>query len=406
MKSFDKLNEKKVKLATDICKALKEDRIEDAMKLFDERDELMLDKFKEFHNEYVAKNDAVILEKAGISQFTSEELKSADEIIKTAKETTAVGGGGVSIDTAALPNTFISRLLNEIRQESKLINACRVTNIGWIATMPLDNTEDDPATWTGMGESMSETQAVIDTISTMSFKLGKILYVPNEMLDMGAAWILGYLKDKLKYCFRLGMEMSIASGTGANGPIGMSMTKLKGTDASKAYYKKDAIKLTEINQVEYPALVDELTYDSNGRARAIEKVIFIVHPSTLLRKIIPATVTRNNNGDFSSMAFPFPTEVITSVAIDENEAIIGIPNKYEFFIGTGASKDGKIVSDSSIKFPEHMTGLKIFMYGNGSFVDENDFKLLDVSELKEYIPKFQLVEAAAEDDVNTPGSEG
>lgn len=401
MKSYDKMKEKKVQLATDICKAIKEGKIEDALKLFDERDEIMLDAFKEYHNEYVAKNDAAILEKAGITQFTSEELKTAETIIKTAKESNAVGAGGVSIDAAALPNTFISRLFNEIKLESKLIKYCRVTNIGWIATMPIDNTEDDPATWTAMGETMSETAAAIDTISTMNFKLGKIIYVPNEMLDMGAAWILGWIKDKLKYCFRLGMEISIASGTGANGPVGMAMTKTKGTDASKAYYKKDAIKVTEFNQVEYPALVDELTYDSQGRARAIEKVILIVHPSTLLRKIIPATVTRNNNGEFSNMAFPFPTEVITSVAVDENEAILGIPNKYEFFIGTGANKEGKIVSDSSTKFPEHMTGLKIFMYGNGSFVDENDFKLLDVSELKEYIPKFQLVDDSAASDDNS-----
>lgn len=267
--------------------------------------------------------------------------------------------------------------------------------------MPLDDTDEDKATFTGMGEKMSETSAAIKTINVIQQKLGKILYVPCELADMGASWLLSWLQKKLKFCFVLGMEHSIVYGNGKNQYLGMAMSRKGGTNESGEYSKKVPVKLTRIDTLEYPAIVKKLIRNDKGQPRNVKEVIFITSPDALLTKLIPATVGRNFDGKFTPMAFPFPTKVITTAVMEENEAIIGLNQKYEIFISSGSNKDGKLTKDESVKFAEHMIGIKIFAYTNASYVNENDFILVDLSELLPYIAEVKLIS-----DAETVGTEG
>lgn len=378
MTSQAEKKEKLLALQTDFVKALKADDADAVAKAFDALGKFHTDELRKEFEAYKASNDSAILSKAGIKQYTSAEIKSFEKLIDTQKDASVA----VSVPINAFPETFITRIINEAVSESPLLQAVNITNCGFLATMILDKSADDPATWTKMGQTISETDAELETISTQVLKLAKIIVVPREMLDMGPAWLLGYVINRLKECFRLGMETGIVSGDGATAPVGMNRTKEKGTDSAGAYYKKDAVIANDFKPVTYGKLTSNLVVNSKGKARTVSRVILVAHPSTILTKIMPATCVRKPDGTYSEMIFPFSTTVIPSVAVDEDEAILGIDKKYEFFISTGSSKDGKIEQDNSIHFAEHMSAFKIFCYANGSFVDENDFMLLDLTNFK------------------------
>lgn len=379
MTNLDELKSKKIEISTKFCAALKAEDAENVAKAFEEYGDMLLSEFQKAFDDYQQKNDADILAKAGIKQYTSAEKKAFQQIIDVAKDTQS----GISVPAAALPVTFIDRLLNDIIEESPLLKAINITNVGFLTTMVLDDSEDDPATWTGMGETIPTTNVVVDTLSVTAYKLAKIIFVPNEMLDMGPEWILSFVERKMKMCLRLGLETGIVAGTGAKGPIGMNRTKTKGTNGSNEYHKKEAVKVTSLKTTEYCGLIAKLVVNSKGKARNVEKVILVAHPTTILTKILPASTVRRPDGTYSDMNFAYPTVVIPTVAVDEeDEGILGIYKKYEFFVGTGSRTEGTITPDKSIGFKEHMTAIKIHMYGNGSFVDENDHIVLDFSELK------------------------
>lgn len=401
MTNHDELTSTKSKLAAEICKAIKDNDTKKFLELLEKRDEIALDGIKKEFEAYKQANDSIILEKAGVKQYTSIEKQFAVSLVDQVKTASAVGAGGVSVSIDTMPETFLQRLLNDIKEESALIAACNMTYTGFLITMPLDDTDEDMATFTGMGETMSETKAAIKTINVIQQKLGKILYVPCELADMGASWLLSWLQNKLKFCFVLGMEHAIIYGNGKNQYLGMAMSRKGGTNESGEYSKKVPVKLTRIDTLEYPAIVKKLIKNDKGQPRNVKEVILIVSPESLLSKLIPATVGRNFDGSFTQMAFPFPTKVITTAVMNENEAIIGLNKKYEIFISSGSNKDGKLAQDTSIKFAEHMVGIKIFAYTNASYVNENDFILLDLSELLPYIAEVKLI-----NDAEAANSEG
>lgn len=378
MTNLDELKSKKIEISTKFCAALKAEDAENVAKAFEEYGDMLLSEFQKAFDDYQQKNDADILTKAGIKQYTSAEKKAFQQIIDVAKDTAS----GVSVPAAALPVTFIDRLLKDILEESTLLKAINITNSGFLTTMILDDSEDEPATWTGMGETIPTANTALNTISVMAYKLAKIIFVPNEMLDMGPEWILSYVERKMKMCLRLGLETGVVDGNGSKGPIGMNRTKKNGTNGSGEYSKKKAVKVTSLKVIDYCNLIAKLVVNSKGKARNVEKVILVAHPTTILTKILPASTVRRPDGTYSDMNFAFPTVVIPSVAVDEDAGILGIYKKYEFFVGSGSKKESTITPDKSIGFKEHMTAIKIHMYGNGSFVDENDHIVLDFSELK------------------------
>ncbi len=398
-------NEKKLSdLQDDFVKALKENDETAVAKAFSELGEYHTEKLRKEFEDYKASNDAAILAKAGIKQYTSAEIKSFEKLIETQKDASVA----VSVPINAFPETFITRVINEAVSESPLLQAVNITNCGFLATMILDDSADDPATWTKMGQTISETNAELETISTQMFKLAKIIVVPREMLDMGPKWLLGYVINRLKECFRLGMETGIVSGNGANSPVGMDRTKTSGTNAKGEYFQKTAVATSDFKPVTYGNLVSKLVTNSKGKARTVSKVILVAHPTTILTKIMPATCVRRPDGTYSEMIFSYPTVVIPSVAVEENKAILGINKKYELFISTGSSKDGKIEKDNSVHFAEHMSAFKIFCYANGSFVDENDFMLLDLTDFKAANQEVFIVNDAENPipTVNAAGAEG
>lgn len=387
MTNKDKVRAEKLELQTKICQAIKDGDFETAVKLFEQRDEMIVSSIMSEFADYKKSMDEKILEKAGVMQFTSAELKAFDGIKMLKKS----ADSGVDIPFKDLPATFIDRIFIDAPKDSELLSVCDVTVTGMLKTMLIDGSEAEPATLVGMGEEIPETSGKIESISLLTTKLAKIIRVPNEILDVGPNWIARFVYKHLKEVLILGAETAIVSADGKNDVIGMLYDRSKGTNEDGSYKKKTAIALTTLKPQEYDETVEKLTIDSKNKYRAVKEVVLIVHPSTYMKKILPATTQQNPNGTYNINMFPYPTKVIQSTALEKDEALLGLPNKYQLFIGTGTSKDGKIVEDASVAFKTHCTLFKIFVYIAGLATDDNDFILLDVSNLKVEVPKLVQV---------------
>lgn len=112
----------------------------------------------------------------------------------------------------------------------------------------------------------------------------------------------------------------------------------------------------------------------------ISKVSIITNPIDYLKKIMPATTVMTSQGTYVNDLFPYPTDVIQSIMIDEGEAILAdLPN---YFLGIGHSKDAIIEYSDDIKFFEDQRAYKAKMYADGRPVDNNVSAVLDITELE------------------------
>ena len=174
---------------------------------------------------------------------------------------------------------------------------------------------------------------------------------------------------------------------------------LAGSVSAGVYSDKSKVKLTSFDPVEYCAIVADLAKKPNDAGyRAVPSVAFICNPVDYISKIVPCTTVRDSAGNYKNNIFPYPTEPIQSIALDEGEAVLGLPAKY--FIGIGAGKSGKIEYSDEYQFLDDNRVYLIKLYAMGKPKDNNAFKYLDISKLKPVSLKVEVTNTE-DNPVNT-----
>ena len=148
------------------------------------------------------------------------------------------------------------------------------------------------------------------------------------------------------------------------------------------YTDKAKVKLTSLDPVEYCGVIAPLAKkpDDVGGFRVVPEVIFVVNPVDYIKKIVPASTVRAADGTYKNNIFPYPTKVIQSAVLDENEAIMGIAKKY--FMGVAAGNSGRIEYSDEYQFLEDNRVYTTKMYGMGRPKDNNAFQYIDLTALK------------------------
>src|SRR5690606_24341600 len=137
-----------------------------------------------------------------------------------------------------------------------------------------------------------------------------------------------------------------------------------------------------------------LSQAPNNKRRAINSVLLIVNPADYFTKVFPATTPRTTDGGFRNNVFPFPTTVIQSTAVPAGHAVMGLGDRYFMGLGTGTGKGGRIEYSDEYKFLEDQRVYRVKFYGNGRPMDENAFVYLDITGLKPYVQKVEVVNAS------------
>ena len=188
------------------------------------------------------------------------ERAEVKEFYEKFKNFRAVGGEGLTI-----PNVIINRIMDIMGDYSTLYPLVNKITVNGTARILID-TDTTAATWIEMvGTLPAGDVGTVTNIDFDGYKIGKVTFVDNAMLQDSIINLDDYVTRKLARAIALGLDLSILKGTGSTykQPDGI-LPKLTSTHISEA----DISKL--VNIVKKLALIDT-GEDSIGEIAAVMK---------------------------------------------------------------------------------------------------------------------------------------
>lgn len=331
-------------------------------------------------------HDAAVLAQRGYRQLTSKETKWYQRVIDAMKSAnpkqafTAIIGSDNEEDL--MPTTIIEDVYKNLVDEHPLLSAINFQYVGFITKWILNDHSAQNAVWGQITDEITkEITSSFKVIDINQNKLSAYAIVELGMLDLGPAFLDGYIRTVLAEAIMAGLEVAIVSGTGVNEPVGLIRDIHEGVShtSTTGYPAKTKEALTSFSPAEYGALVAKMAVTENGKKRKINGVCLICNQVDYLTKVMPATTVLNANGSYVNNLFPVPTEVFVSNALEDGEAVLFI--KDEYFMGMGGAKNGVIEYSDEYKFLEDQRVFKIKQYGAGRAFDNTSALYLDITGL-------------------------
>ncbi len=345
--------------------------------------------------ELIASNDAAVLAQRGVRQLTGEEKQYYQQII-TAMSTGNPKQAMADLQVVML-KTVIDAIFEDLVTEHPLLDAIDFQNAGAVTEWLINQNPRQLATWSPLcAEIVKELTSGFKKIDLQQNKLSAFIPICKAMLDLGPAWLDRYVRTVLSEALYLGLEDGILNGKGQTAnlhePIGMRKNMAGSIDPATGYPDKAKVAFNSFDPLSYGNLLATMAKTENGNPRIVSDVILVVSPTDYLTKVMPATTVRGADGTYTNNVFPFPTTVIQSTCISDNEAIIGLGKRYLMAAGTG--KSGKIEYSDEYRFLEDERVYMTKFYGHGQPKDNNSFKLLDITNLKPTVLKVEVTNAA------------
>lgn len=340
--------------------------------------------------------DTVVLAARGIRQLTQKETNFYQKFISAAKATDVKMA--ISNINEAIPVTIIDAVLEDVRKSHPLLDRINLRN-GTMFTRYLYNKSGKPTVvWGEINSAITnELNADIGYIDVQLKKLSAFMYVPQDMLDLGPAWVDRFVRELLAEYISIGLESAIVDGDGDKKYIGMTRDVSESAAVVGGKYPRTtAVKLDKLNAVNFGRILKIIATDINGGARPVVNPIMVVNPFDYFEKIMPSTTVRNSDGTFRNDVLPYPAQIYQSAAMPANMCVIGLPERYLALIGT--SKEGKIEYSDEYKFLEDERTYKIKLTGNGCPLDNNAFVLCDISDLEPEILEVVVKNTKTETD--------
>ena len=391
MINLDKIKQKKDDLRVQLAEALREGddkKIGEAM-----------DGFMSFMSETIMAEasgigeaaDKSVLAARGVRQLTAKETEFYNDFISRAK---AVGDPQTVITNigSALPETVIDSVMDDMRAAYPLLNLIDFTNTGAAIKWVLNGQGAQAATWDELNtEITKDLEGAINVVDMTQRKLSAFMFVTEDMLDLGPAWVDRYVRAILSESLSAGLEIGMVDGNGLKQPIGMTRNFAGSLDPSTGYARKSPITVTDFSPVSYGALLATLAVDGNTqKERPVSRALLVVNPVDYFTKIMPATTMLTNLGSYVGNVLPFPTDVVQSVGVPSGHAVLGIARKY--FMGVGTSRGGRLEYTDHYKFLEDLRTYKIKFFGMGRPYDINAFLYLDIENLVATNPTYNTID--------------
>ena len=391
MINLDKIKQKKDDLRVQLAEALREGddkKIGEAM-----------DGFMSFMSETIMAEasgigeaaDKSVLAARGVRQLTAKETEFYNDFISRAK---AAGDPQTVITNigSALPETVIDSVMDDMRAAYPLLNLIDFTNTGAAIKWVLNGQGAQAATWDELNtEITKDLEGTINVVDMTQRKLSAFMFVTEDMLDLGPAWVDRYVRAILSESLSAGLEIGMVDGNGLKQPIGMTRNFAGSLDPSTGYARKSPITVTDFSPVSYGALLATLAVDGNTqKERPVSRALLVVNPVDYFTKIMPATTMLTNLGSYVGNVLPFPTDVVQSVGVPSGHAVLGIARKY--FMGVGTSRGGRLEYTDHYKFLEDLRTYKIKFFGMGRPYDINAFLYLDIENLVATNPTYNTID--------------
>lgn len=383
-----------------IVLALKSGEESEIKKAWESFHEAVVADIKQDNEEILAAHDSEVLAQRGYRQLTSQETKWYEKVINALRSSnpkqafTAIIGSDNEEDL--MPTTIVEDVYKNLREDYPLLKAINFQHVGYTTKWILNDHSTQTAVWGPITDAITkEITSAFRTIDVDQYKLSAFAIVELGMLDLGPAFLDGYVRACLTEALMAGLEMAIVSGTGHNEPIGLIRDISEGVSVSSTtgYPAKAAVAVKSFTPAEYGALVAQLAKTEKGKTRKFAKVGLIVNMTDYLTKVMPATTVLNTTGHYVNNLFPFATDVYVSNAVDEGKAVLFLADEY--FLGMGGQKNGVIEYSDEYKFIEDQRVFKIKQYGAGRAFDNTSALYLDISGLEPAYIQVKQVEVTA-----------
>lgn len=375
MNNVDIKKSKKEELLAKAAKVLNGEEVENSGEVIQEYLELVA---KEAAEEVAtqkinAENDVQILNKRGQYQLTARERKAYDKIIEAMQSNRPQEA--LADAEAALEITTINRVFDELTQEHPLLNLITINNTTGITRTIVNKGDTDAAWWGKLSEEIKkDLETSFEVVTTNLYKLSAYIPVVKEYLKLGADWLDTYVRKVLKESLAKGLVKGIIVGTGKDQPVGMNVDIDAEYTPNAARPVKTAIEISDLEPKTIGPVIAKLT---NGGKRAVERVALIMNPVDYWKKIFPATTSKNLEGKYIRDQFCFPVDFIQEPYVEEGQAIIGLPEKYDLNVGIREH----IEYDDSVKFLDDERVYVAKLDANGSPRDNNAFFVLDITKV-------------------------
>ena len=338
------------------------------------------DRFKEMQSDMQGQTDYGSINNNYMSSQAREYYEELAHNLR-AKQLTKPGD-------VPMPESEVNKVLDNMQLESKVLNGINVVSNTFITKVITNGKAVQKGTWGDLTEAVvKEMLGAFKVVELEETKVSCFGEVSTDMLDAGVEYLATAMNNTLVEGLVTAIEEAIVSGTGKKMPIGLDRD-LTGTVTDGVYPQKTAIAVTDFKPVTYAGLVKRISKDSNGRSKKIDKVQLIVNSDTYLTKILPATTIINPlvNMGYSTNVFPFPTDVIVSEAVADNEAIMCLLGEYIATIG----KQIQVVYSDDFKFLNDIRCFKGKAFMTGRPVDNTAAIRLDISGLEALVPNVTV----------------
>ncbi|MBR5879012.1 MAG: phage major capsid protein [Akkermansia sp.] len=339
------------------------------------------------YQELQESNDAAVLAQRGYRQLTSKETKWYQKVIEALKSNqpkqmfTELLGSDQEEDL--MPTTIIEDVYKNLREDHPLLQAINFQYVGFITKWILNDHTAQTAVWGEITDEITkEIKSAFRTEEVNQFKLSAFAIIEHGMLDLGPAFLDGYIRTCLTEAILAGLELAIVAGTGVKQPVGLIKDIHQGVsfNSETGYPDKTAEVVTDFTPATYGKLIAKMAVTERGKKRKFGSVCMVVNQTDYLTKVLPATTVQNVTGNFVRDLFPFPTTVYVSNAVEDGKAILFL--KDEYFMAMGGNKNGVIEYSDDYKFLEDQRVFKIKQYGFGKCYDNTGALYLDISGLE------------------------
>lgn len=380
MKNKDNILAEKQEIMSGICEAVNSNDNAKLLENMTKFQNMVQEQVRAEYDGIIDSNDNKILAARGVRALTSAETKYWNAFIGAAKSGAKDAIENIDI---AFPETIIDTVVDDIQTKFPLLAKLHFINATVITKWIINKTGIQSAKWgkltSAYVEELSGDIAVID--ATM-YKLTALMCIPKDILDMGPSWVDRYVRAILTEASGYGLEDGVINGTGKEAPIGMirdisaDAAVVSGEHPEKTPVKLDAITPYTIGDI----LANMSKAESNERIRTLNDLIFVCNPLDYYTKVMPATTLLLPSGGYVNNVMPVPMEIIQSVAVKKNHAVIADASKYTVLLG--AKKKGFIERDDSVRFIEDEAVFATKLHANGRAGDDNDCKYIDITDLE------------------------
>jgi len=402
-----RINDNNAEIAATMAAAMRSDDPEVQAAAWAQFHQSLTERLMADFEEVKQSNDSAILVQRGYRQLTTAETqwyqKLADAMRSANPKQAFVDIIGEDIEAEVMPETIIEDVYRNLQEEHPLLQRVNFTYVKYATKWILNDHTATKAVWGKITDEITkQITSGFKVVAVNQSKLSAFAFIEKGMLDLGPTFLDAYVRAVLSEAMYCGLEYGIVAGTGVDEPIGVIRDIHEGVTVSTTdgYPKKTAVAVTKFDPASYGALLAQLAETEDGHKRSFAGVALLCNQKDYLTKIMPASTALTEDGRYVTGLFPFPTEVIITNEMADNEAAIGLLDEYDVLVG--GEQNGVIEFSDEFKFVEDLRYFKVKQYATGRAFDNTSFILLNIQNLE---PTYITVSALVSGTVETePGA--